>query len=233
MTGTLAEILVELQQQLPNIAKVKTARVKTKTGADYEYKYENLGEISRQLFPLLGKLGLSWICRPTLNAQREFVLAYELRHIGGESIEGEYPLSKGAAQAMGSEITYARRYCLCAVTGVAPDDDDDDGAAAAKARQPRQRAAPAATRPPQPSATPVTEAAGGITGHQMRHMQALFGDMKVTDRGNKLAYAIDVIRRPLDSATQLTEAEADQVIDKLKRWKAQETPPDDEPPAGE
>jgi ribosomal protein S20 len=51
-------------------------------------------------------------------------------HTSGEKVSGEYPLPTGGSpQALGSAITYARRYCLCAVTGVAADDDDDGAAA--------------------------------------------------------------------------------------------------------
>ena len=39
-------------------------------------------------------------------------------------------MPNGTPQTIGGAITYARRYALLAVTGVAPDDDDDDGQAA-------------------------------------------------------------------------------------------------------
>ena len=70
------------------------------------------------------------------------VLAYVLRHTSGGEDGGEYPLPSAntPAQQMGSAITYARRYCLLAVTGVAPEDEDDDGASAPPAdRRPAER----------------------------------------------------------------------------------------------
>ena len=100
MTDTLAAALADLQTQLPRITKGKTAKVETKTGRNYEYKYQNLAEISELVLPLLGKLGLSWVTRPTLNEHREFVLAYKLWHISGDSVEGEWPLQKGTSQEM-------------------------------------------------------------------------------------------------------------------------------------
>jgi hypothetical protein len=42
------------------------------------------------------------------------------------------PVSKSDAQGYGSALTYARRYGLCAITGVAPEEDDGNAAAAAK-----------------------------------------------------------------------------------------------------
>lgn len=54
-----------------------------------------------------------------------------LLHSSGQKIEGRYPLRpvKNDPQGYGSAITYARRYCLAAMVGVAPDDDDDGNAA--------------------------------------------------------------------------------------------------------
>lgn len=136
--GNLAAALAAFQARLPQIRKGETAKVKSDKG-NYEYTYANLADISAQVMPLLGEFGLSFLARPTFSGDR-FVLAYELLHASGESKAGEYPLpSGGTPQALGSAITYGRRYTLCAVTGVSPDDADDDGAAAqAAARDDRQ-----------------------------------------------------------------------------------------------
>ena len=138
-TPKLNEALAAVQRVLPRIDKGKTAEVPTKNGGKYTYSYADLADVSAQILPLLGANGLSFTSWPTLTANR-FVLRYELLHSSGESKTGEYPLPIDAsAQALGSAITYARRYTLCAVTGVAPDDDDDAAAADAK-RQAEQAA---------------------------------------------------------------------------------------------
>lgn len=53
-----------------------------------------------------------------------------LTHSSGEYIGGRMfiPLSKIDAQTVGSAITYARRYSLMAIVGLAPTDDDGNGA---------------------------------------------------------------------------------------------------------
>src|SRR4051794_5492215 len=59
-----------------------------------------------------------------------FVLRYSLLHIAGHREDGDFPLpdpARFSSQQIGSAITYARRYSLCAVTGIAPGGDDDDG----------------------------------------------------------------------------------------------------------
>ena len=128
----LTAALLALQAELPKVGKDKTADVLMKAGGKYTYKYADLGTVQDALFPLLEKHGLVWVTNPTVN-DRGFVLHYEMRH-GPDSIVGDYPLQQGGPQDIGSAITYARRYALCAVTGLAPGGDDDDGAKAQKAK---------------------------------------------------------------------------------------------------
>lgn len=136
--ANLASALALVQAELPQISKTQVAFVKSDK-ANYSYNYADLADISRVILPLLGKHGLAWMTKPTVNADGKFVLAYKLLHGGsGEAEEGEYPLQLGGSpQQVGSAITYARRYALCSMTGVAPDREDDDGAAAANVRPPR------------------------------------------------------------------------------------------------
>lgn len=144
--STLSAALAMFQRNLPTIRKSETAEVQTKTGGKYKYSYADLAAVSQAVLPQLGAVGLSWVTRPTVNEAGKLVLAYSLRHVsGGECIEGEYPLSGGTPQEIGSAITYARRYCLCSVTGVAPEQDDDDAAAASRRQDDWEAAVPAPT----------------------------------------------------------------------------------------
>jgi hypothetical protein len=128
---SLAAALAAVQRKLPDVRKAETAHVRSDKGS-YSYRYATLPDITKAVLPLLGENGLAWMTRPTLVDDR-FVLVYELLHTSGEKVSGEYPLPTGGSpQALGSAITYARRYCLCAVTGVAADDDDDGAAATAQ-----------------------------------------------------------------------------------------------------
>jgi hypothetical protein len=118
---TLAEALAALQARLPRVAKTADAQ---------HGKYADLAVMSEALLPVLASLGLSFSGKPTLLGDK-FVLHYILRHTSGESDEGFYPLpATGSPQQIGGAITYARRYVLCAVTGLAPRDDANDVLAA-------------------------------------------------------------------------------------------------------
>ncbi|MGX1932072.1 ERF family protein [Microbacterium resistens] len=152
--ATLASALAAFQAELPTIAKGNTAQVPTKNGGSYAYSYADLKDVSEVVLPLLGRHGLAWTAQPTLVGEH-FVLRYALMHESSdEGIEGLYPLpdpSSTPPQSLGSAITYARRYTLCSVTGIAPGGDDDDAQAAnsapaGRARAPRQ--APKASTPP-------------------------------------------------------------------------------------
>jgi hypothetical protein len=160
-TNGLAQALATLMTKLPEIKKVSEAKVETKGGGSYKYTYADLAQISRVLLPILGECGLSFITKPTMTDDGRMVLAYKLLHVTGQSEDGQYPLPTGGTpQSMGSAITYARRYCLCAVTGVAPDEDDDG--AAAQANYHHQAARPAPQPEPQwerPAPEPVTDQA--------------------------------------------------------------------------
>lgn len=127
---TLTAALAAVQADLPVVGKDQKATVKSDKGS-YTYKYANLASVSAAILPLLSKHGMAWTTKPTLDDAGKFVLKYELMHVSGESIDGSYPLpTTTRPQEMGSAITYARRYALCAVTGLAPEEDDDNASAA-------------------------------------------------------------------------------------------------------
>ncbi len=58
------------------------------------------------------------------------LLVTTLVHSSGQYIQGRYPIHpvKNDPQSLGSAITYARRYALQAIVGIAPDDDDGEAA---------------------------------------------------------------------------------------------------------
>lgn len=133
-TTTLAEALARVQAEIPEVIKTEEAKVKSDKG-DYKYSYADLSAVTRAILPMLGRVGLSWVTLPTVQ-DGKFMLVYRLMHASGDFIEGSYPLPAGLSpQQTGSAITYARRYCLCSVTGVAPSDDDDAAEAQAAYRR--------------------------------------------------------------------------------------------------
>src|SRR5690606_15171253 len=98
--------------------------------------------------------GLAFSALPGTGADGKMCVRYHLLHTSGESLSGEFPISgEGGIQMIGGRITYARRYCLAAVVGVAADEDDesrlsDDHRPATAQRAAARRLPPAATASP-------------------------------------------------------------------------------------
>lgn len=180
----LATALAAFQAELPAIGKNETARVVTAKGS-YSYSYASLGDISRVVLPLLGKHGLSWMTLPTINELNKFVLRYVLLHSSGQYETGEYPLSGGTPQEIGSAITYARRYTLCSVTGVAPD-EDDDGAAATRAGQRTE------TVDYTPSATEVRSVIASVGKNKGMDPMQIAADFEAWSQGTRIMATDDV-----------------------------------------
>jgi hypothetical protein len=114
----------------------------------YGNAYTTLAALHKTVLPLLAQCGLAWVCLP-LQREGRLVLQYRLIHVAtGEAIEGEMPLLVGdraTPQQLGSALTYARRYALAAVLGIASAEEDDDGNAASQPA-PAQAAPAAAPR---------------------------------------------------------------------------------------
>jgi hypothetical protein len=82
------------------------------------------------------KHGLSLVQMPEY-INGDVFLTTRLLHSSGEWMESDYPIKpvKPDPQGYGSAITYARRYCLMAVAGIAPEDDDGNEASRLNDRQ--------------------------------------------------------------------------------------------------
>lgn len=158
---TLVAALAAFHRELPRVGKDNTAQVKSDKG-QYTYRYADLSEISPVVLPLLGAHGLAWSTTPTI-VDGVFVLAYELAHTSGETKTGTWPLPdpRSSPQVLGSALTYARRYTLCAVTGIAPGSDDDDAQAASQ--RTTSRPAGQNTSQAQPDRTRAAQAASAQT----------------------------------------------------------------------
>lgn len=163
-TSLLAAV-VAVQAAAGTIVKDKTATVRSDRGS-YEYRYASLDRITATIRPLLAEHDLCWLTFPAIGEDGRPVLRYQLAHApSGESLTGEMPLllAKPDSQAMGSALTYARRYALVAVLNLVVDEDDDGQAAGA---------APSAPNPaPTPTADP--EPPRGASAAQRRHLMAL------------------------------------------------------------
>ena len=104
----------------------------------YNYKYAPLDVVMKSARDAMGENGLAVFQSVTPSPDGVFCVT-RLAHESGEWIETDCPMffkpdSKTSdAQAFGSAYTYARRYSIQALLGIAP--ADDDGASAGKGTQ--------------------------------------------------------------------------------------------------
>lgn len=94
----------------------------------YKSKYADLAKVIDASKAVMAEFGLA-ITHATEIREDKLILITTLWHKSGEFLVSEWPLPLGRPQEMGSALTYARRYNLGQILGIATDFDDDGEAA--------------------------------------------------------------------------------------------------------
>lgn len=128
----------------------------SKTGKSNYGKFVELGAALEHVLPILSKQGLSVTQMPVIGDDNTTHMVTMLMHKSGEWIKSTYPvrMQQTTPQGQGSAITYARRYALMAVVGIAGDDDDGQAGTDGNTPETRRPAAPR-TAPPAPVSKPA------------------------------------------------------------------------------
>lgn len=118
--------LIEVQKAIPTIAKTSKA---------VYGNYANFDDIIKIVRPLLNEHNFVLIQKTQTQQGDQFTsigIVTELIHVSGEKVTSNpfiVPLQsekgKSLAQTAGSILTYAKRYSLCALLGIATGDDTD------------------------------------------------------------------------------------------------------------
>ena len=169
--------------------------LKQSNNPHFRSKYADLGSVMDACLPALNEHGIAVIQPTGEDEQGRFVETILIHGESGEQLSCRVPLivSKNDMQGYGSAVTYARRYGLMAMAGIAP--EDDDGNAAAKA--------PPKQEPPKP-----------ISAEQFQEMNDLIFDTE-TDEVKFCAYW------KVDELNQMNAKQAADAIAMLKKKKAQ------------
>lgn len=126
---TLSKLAVSLVKAQAAIGAAK----KSSANPFFKSNYSSLAEVIETVKEPLNKNGLSF-----LQVVNKDVVETVILHESGEFISGKTSIVVSKAsdpQAMGSAITYAKRYGLQALLGV-PSEDDDGNAASGKGGAP-------------------------------------------------------------------------------------------------
>lgn len=119
--GKLGADLAKAQAEMEGAAK-------DATNPHFRSKYADLASIRDACRPL-AKFGIAFL-QPTRAEGPHVTVTTLLLHSSGEWISADLTLTAGqnTPQAVGSAITYGRRYGLAAMVGIAPEDDDGEAA---------------------------------------------------------------------------------------------------------
>ena len=92
----------------------------------FKSNYADLDTVIKSCFPQLTKNGLSIIQGNDVCEKGSFYVTTMLLHSSGQWIKSKLkmPVTKPDAQGVGATITYARRFALSAMVGIAQVDDD-------------------------------------------------------------------------------------------------------------
>jgi len=126
-TGDIIEAMFNVQKELRPI-------IKDKANPFFKSKYADFNAIWETVQPLLEKNNLLIVQagEPVLGTDgtRNYLQTTIFHVPTGQFITGTFPLvvSKGDAQAMGSAITYMRRYSLSSMLCLCTEDDDGNAA---------------------------------------------------------------------------------------------------------
>lgn len=129
----------ELNELAAALAKAQGAikgASKDTTNPHFKSKYADLASVWEACRAPLSQNQLA-VIQTGATVDGGYVMRTRLVHSSGQWIEGEVPCitaarSTNEMQALGSAITYARRYGLMSMVGIAPDDDDGNAAGTAK-----------------------------------------------------------------------------------------------------
>jgi len=108
-----------------------------KVNPHFRSKYADLAGIRDAVIPALTAQGIAVVQTLDVTVEGGNYLRTRLMHASGQWVESLCPIpSVPDMQKMGSAITYARRYSLSAICGIAADEDDDGNEAAKPASRP-------------------------------------------------------------------------------------------------
>lgn len=145
--ATVEDIVKATKPQQPQIDKLAAALCKaqavmkhpikdnTAGGGSFSYSYADLPSVIDAIKAAFSKHGLSFMQLPAVDLATKIVTVKTIiLHESGQMMESE--LQMGIAdfkpQTIGSGITYARRYALSAMAGIAAETDDDGSSGSGK-----------------------------------------------------------------------------------------------------
>lgn len=220
MLETSTEIAA-LLEALSAFQGAVTAPKKTSTNPHFKSKYADLAEVIETIKAPLAANGLSVFQAPVGAVEGGAIrIVTQVSHKSGQWIRTTFsmPVGQTNAQAVGTALSYARRYSLSAALGIAAEDDDGNEAtkqpetkpASQQQRQeaaaPRPLATPSAATAATPSSQTAKDAGASAaqsgevpTQEQWAKVRALAVTLGVTNKMQMNTLAKDLTGQPMEA----------------------------------
>jgi hypothetical protein len=178
--GTIAAALAKAQAQLVNPEKSLTGTIRGDWigGAERSFRYAPLSSGLDIVRKTLSQHEIATVQTTSIDETAGLVrLSTVLAHVSGEWIASDWPVcaisETAAPRRMGAALTYARRYALFTLVGIAGEDDLD---------------APDLTTPTAPTSKvdkPAENKIGDLNGGRAHSTQQLSGDRRANAASNR------------------------------------------------
>jgi hypothetical protein len=153
-----SEQLNELAAALSKTQAMLQGAVKDAKNDHFKSRYADLASCWDACRDALAANGLSVVQLPEGDGS-VVTMTTMLIHASGQWVActGTFRPTKADPQGLGSCITYARRYQLCAIVGISPEDDDGNAASEPMKQQPKpeRKPEPKPERKPEPKPEPT------------------------------------------------------------------------------
>lgn len=238
--GELAKALAAAQGEFPPIPKDCVAKVTTRGGQSYSFRYADLETILAIVRPVLAKHGLAITVNveacevklPEAQGRSSHTLGMaatvRLLHMSGQWMESRplaVPVDPDAlgrqyAQAVGSSATYATRYAIEAALAIRATEDTDGSEASGNATTverapPRQPPPPKPAPKPEPPAKPANQMATELV-ELLREFA--WPDSHKTEFANKLLSHYGTTLAECTKSTETGKAAAFAINGQVQNW---------------
>jgi hypothetical protein len=257
--GTIAAALAKAQAELTNPEKslVGTIRSPFPREADRSFRYASLASGLDIVRKVLGKYEIATVQTTTIDQEAGLIrLTTLLAHASGEWVSSEWPVcpvtETAAPHKMGAALTYARRYALFTLVGIAGEDDldapdlpvlsltgggseADQHAQSAAGTQvhPKGRSARAKPFAPRPALLPADQSAavrdrllGGVAGLTSADAAATWARDAISAKNSLTAADAKAVEEAFEGRLSELAREADPVVEVEGHAKAAATAPE-------
>lgn len=212
-----SESIIELAKALSKFQGEVKQPKKNGKNPHFKSSFATLDDVVKSITETAHKHGLSFMQFPVNEDDKVGVKTIVL-HDSGEFIEGETIYTrpmKNDPQALGSVVSYLKRYSLSAIFGIVSDEDDDSEGA--MQRTPQQQYQPRQQQAPQQHSTTNTNT---ISDAQIKMIGTLIGKVEKMS-GMEKSMIVEVVKNklkiPLEASTKdLTKGQASGFINELQ-----------------